>query len=214
MTSKLITPLTIPENWLTLTGLNLPANLPYQDWEGIGEMLSQARRRKELELQALLWAIGDWLAFGEAHYGEKYLQSVQEFGRAEQTLMNLNWVASKINSERRRPYLTIAHHSAVAGLDAADADALLDMAEMENATSADLRRIVSDRKVRDQGKDPDMERAKAALDAAMLALTNVARRQRASMIFKWLIEPLAAVASDEREQFLWALSAACTREVE
>lgn len=208
--SKMISPVTFPENWLTLTGLKLPDDLPYQDWEGIGELLSQARRRKELELQALLWAIGDWLAFGEAHYGEKYAQAVIEFGRSSQTLMNLCWVASKFSADRRHvKNLSIAHHSAVAALPPPDADALLDMAEIDNASSADLRRIVQDRKVRDRGLDPDVERAKDALDTAMLALTSIMRRQRAPMIIEHLIKPLADVAGLEREQFLSAMLKGC-----
>lgn len=210
MTSKMIQTVGFPIGCeLMATGIVLPDGLTFQQWSDIGELLEQARRREELKLFAIQCALGDWVNYGEHAYGEKYAQAIMESGRAYQTLANLAWITSKIEPERRRPHLSIAHHSAVAALPPPDADALLDMAEMENASSNELRRLVQNRKIRDQGKDPDVERAKRALDAAMIALTNVPRRQRAAMIIKHLVEPLAGVAAREREQFLSAMVAGC-----
>ena len=209
MTSKLIVPVAFPEGCnMTLVGLEIPEGLRLDEWQGIGELLEQARRRKEMELQALLWAIGDWLAYGEFQFGEKYLQSIQEFGRAEQTLMNLNWVASKTKPDRRRPSLTIAHHAAVAALPPPEADELLDMAEMENVTSGELRKVVQNRKLREAGKDPDIEHAKIALDTAMEKLSHVPRQIRAQMIVERLIVPLADIDT-KRPLFLEEIGYGC-----
>ena len=59
--------------------------------------------------------------------------------------------------------------------------------------------------MRESGKDPLVERAKAALDAAVVALTRLPRSQRVQLIVEKLIMPLADVAKKEREQFLSAV---------
>jgi len=209
MTSTLIVPVTFPDGCnMTLTGLEIPEGLKYDEWQGVGELLGQARRRKELELQAILWAIGDWLTYGEARYGEKYGQAVQEFGRTAQTLMNLAWVAGKVEPDRRRMGLSHAHHSAVAALPPPDADALLDMAEMENATSTDLRNLVRAKQDRASGKVPEEENARRALERARTALADVNKRHRAQLVIDHLVSPLAAISNPD---FLDAITKGCER---
>ena len=118
------------------------------------------------------------------------ITAILESGRAYQTLANLAWVTSKIEPERRRPNLSFAHHSAVAGLPAPEADELLDVAETENATSTDLRQMVQARRDRNNGKVPEEEAARRILEKAVTALIDVTRSKWAALIVKHLIEPL------------------------
>ena len=203
--SRMIQRVTFPDDCeLTPTGMTIPPGKPIQEWEGIVITINQAIRRKEMELLALKWYRADALNYGEREYGEKYAQAILVTGRAAQTLMNECWTAEKIPQERRRG-LSFAHHAEVAALPASHADALLDMAEMDNVTAKELRALVQDHRMRESGKDPLKERARAALDAARVALEKLPRQVRAQMIVERLIKPLADVAKKEREQFLSAV---------
>ena len=54
----------VPFGELTPTGLSLPENLAVEEWQEVGLALGNARG-------GLMWAIGDWWAFGEHRYGER-----------------------------------------------------------------------------------------------------------------------------------------------
>jgi hypothetical protein len=183
--------------------MTIPPGKPIQEWEGIIEVINQAIRRREKEILALKWYQADALNYGEREYGERYAQAVEITGLAPQTLMNRCWTASKIPLGERREGLSFEHHAAVAALPAPEREQLLDMAEMENATVLDLRRLVQDRKVREAGKNPEEERAKTALEAARVALERLPQSQRVHLIVDVLILPLSQFPALERKQFLY-----------
>ena len=201
MTSKMIRTVDFPPGCeLTLTGLTLAPGLTFEQWTDVGELLTQERGRKELQLFAIQCALGDWINYGERSYGDRHAQAILESGRAYQTLANLAWVTSKIGPERRRPGLSFAHHSAVAGLPPPEADELLDMAEMENATSIDLRQMVQARRDKEDGKIPEEETARRILEKAVTALVDVTRSRQAALIVKHLIKPLT---NDQQQRKLF-----------
>lgn len=120
-------------------GLDLPANLAFEEWQAVGETLQGVER-------SLMWWIGDWLRFGERAYGEKYAQAVDATGKDYQTLRNAKWVAEAVGLSRRRDNLSWAHHAEVAALPASAADRLLNLAEEEGWSRNELRRRVSQAK--------------------------------------------------------------------
>jgi hypothetical protein len=94
---------------MTTTGFALPADLAYEEWCATGHALARVGR-------AIQWAIGDWLNFGEAAYGERYAQAISELGLDYQTVSNYAWVARTFPASSREEKLTFRHHLDAAGV--------------------------------------------------------------------------------------------------
>ena len=113
-------------------GLTLDENLTYDEWKNIG-----------LQLQTMqgsigFW-IGDWLNFGEKHYGETYTQAVEATGLEVQTLMNYKSVTKALQNYRRRENLSFSAHAEIAYAPAEKREELLDQAEKEHLSSREVR---------------------------------------------------------------------------
>lgn len=125
--------LDLPGCVFTPTSLTLPDDLSYDHWERIGRQLQLANL-------AVQWWIGDWLVYGEHRWRQKYAQAVQQFGKAEQTLMNYHFVAKSISPSRRREEVDFSTHAEVAGLDEEDQERILAKAAKEGTTRKAVRR--------------------------------------------------------------------------
>lgn len=91
-------------------GYVLPQGLTYDEWAAEGPTLVRMA-------QSAMWWVGDWLAYGEHHFGEKYVQAVEATGLALSTLKNAQWVADRIPPSERVESVPFSHHRAVASLD-------------------------------------------------------------------------------------------------
>lgn len=107
-------------------------DLSFADWIGQGRKLGLMGRN-------VGWWIGDWLRFGNAVYGERYVRASRVTGYDVQTLMNMVYVASHIEPSRRREGLSWSHHAEVACLSPAEQDRWLDHAEEERLSVRCLR---------------------------------------------------------------------------
>jgi N6-adenosine-specific RNA methylase IME4 len=123
------------------THLSLPPDLSFKDWLALGHQLHLLER-------AHGWWIGDWWKYGEDNagrwkwkYGERkaLVASAEWQGPSFQTCMNAANIARAFETSRRREVLSFTHHAEVCGLDAADADRLLDAAEVERWSAMELR---------------------------------------------------------------------------
>ena len=100
----------LPQSFrLTPTGLEISGNASFEDWLACGRFLHKYN-------ESIHFCIGDWLNYGELHWGETYRQAVLAFGFNVQTLRNDKWVAGRVPSERRKPELSFSHHEVVASL--------------------------------------------------------------------------------------------------
>ena len=113
------------------TALDIPSDLSWEEWEGIGATLDRIAG-------AHMWWIGDWWAFGEHRYGERAAQVTDQ--SKFKTYANAGWVSRQIESSRRREVLSWSHHHAVAALDPEDQDKLLAEAVEKDWTRRDIRR--------------------------------------------------------------------------
>jgi hypothetical protein len=111
--------------------LALPA-LTFEQWVNHGRRLGSIGR-------TVGWWIGDWLRFGNAAYGEKYARASRITGYDVQTLMNMSYVATRIEPSRRRENLSWSHHAEVAALPAGEREAWLNRAEEQHFSVHDLR---------------------------------------------------------------------------
>lgn len=158
MNSALATPtpqnsvalLGIPDCEFTPTQLILPPHLNYDQWERIGRQL-------QLAGLAIQWWIGDWLIYGEHKWREKYAQAIQVTGKAEQTLMNYQFVAKSISPSRRREKVDFSTHAEVASLDEDEQERILAKAANENLSRKAVRREADKTRRAKQPKPEDTE---------------------------------------------------------
>ncbi|HEX8066846.1 MAG TPA: LmbU family transcriptional regulator [Thermoleophilaceae bacterium] len=85
------------------------------------------------------WWIGDWLRYGNARFGERYVRAARITGYDVQTLMNMAYVASRFDSDRRRPNLSFSHHAELAAREEPEQEYWLDRAESERLSVRCLR---------------------------------------------------------------------------
>ncbi len=146
--------------YLTPIGLNLPADLSYDDYVKIGYELAERRKH-------VMWQIAEWILFGERVHGETYAQAVLITGLSEGTLKNYVSTAHRVAEERRRTELHFSHHQEVKALEPAEQEEWLDKAVVNGWNRAELRahlRPVENGKV--TPALPSLEGAARALSAA------------------------------------------------
>jgi hypothetical protein len=117
------------------TGLTITAPLTFAEWESLGAGLQSMHK-------SILFLLGDWLCWGEQRFSEEFSQAIKAKGHAVQTLLNAQWVSSRIEPSRRRENLSWTHHSEVAALPAADQDTLLQQAIDNEWSTRELREAV------------------------------------------------------------------------
>jgi hypothetical protein len=121
-----------PQILVTRVGLQIPADLSYEDWENAGGKLARIS-------DTSAWCLGDWIVHGQERFRDRYRYAVQNAGLDYQTLRNYAWVARKIPQSRRRHRLSFQHHAEVASLDADEQDRWLRQAEANNWSRNELR---------------------------------------------------------------------------
>lgn len=117
----------------TPTGLNLPDDLTFDEWETIGNSL-------EAISVAWQWWYGDWWNFGESRYGQEHAQGLPD--KDYSTKSHAASISRSIEVSRRRLNLSFSHHAEVASLEPDDQDRWLDRAEAEAWSVRDLRDAV------------------------------------------------------------------------
>lgn len=94
---------------LTRIGLQTDSS-SYDDWMELGSLLRQIHG-------SLQWLLGDWIAMGEAIYGQTYDQIAMLTGYETKTLYEYAYVARSIQFSIRMENLSFAHHQLVAGFE-------------------------------------------------------------------------------------------------
>jgi len=116
----------------TPTGLVLPSDLTYEEYEAVGFALSLLKRK-------VTWAIADWIIYGERRFGERYAQACEVTGLAKGTLMNYVSTGLRVPPERRRAGLGMGHHTEVAKLEPQEQIEWLDKAATNGWSREELR---------------------------------------------------------------------------
>lgn len=91
---------------LSQTSFTLRPGLSLEEWIEAGRSL------RALERGIQFW-VGDWMAYGEAHYGEEAFADLE---RQDKTLANWAAVARGVDPARRREDVRFSHHAEVAPL--------------------------------------------------------------------------------------------------
>lgn len=127
---------------VTSTALSLPDDLSFDNWVEYGHGLDRMSR-------AALWWLGDWWAYGNQRYGER-VKAVNGLDWEFQTCANAGWVATQIETSRRREVLPWSHHAEVAALDPDEQERFLSRWEKITA---------------EEGKPPTRNNARAEVSA-------------------------------------------------
>ena len=94
----------------TPTGLVIVQAPTFEQFDIAYQVATQCSR-------ALPWVIGDLLNYGEAAYGERYAQVMDDTGASYKTLQNYKWITSKVCPAQRRADLSFTHHTEVAKME-------------------------------------------------------------------------------------------------
>ena len=105
------------------------------------------------------WWIGDWIRYGTAKWGEKYVEAARVTGYDVASLRNMAWVASRFDVSLRSDKLTWSHHVLLAPLEPDQQRYWLGRATEEGFSVADLR--VALRAVRDVDDREPLDDAQA-----------------------------------------------------
>lgn len=126
----------VPDHiFIPRVGLQLPRQLPFDEWVGIGRQLSA--------LDSLsAWGLGDWLAYGEEAYNGRYRNAIEQTSLDYQTLRNYAWVSRRFSISRRRETLSFGHHAEVASLSEPEQEFWLRKAESLSWSRNRLRQEV------------------------------------------------------------------------
>ncbi len=105
----MLEPYTFGSFTFTTTGLVVKGTPDMDEWAAVGHMLA-------VQVQGLQFMTGDWLLYGERHYGELAAQVIDARNWSDETVRVYRWVAEKVPKDCRREDLTFTHHFVVAGL--------------------------------------------------------------------------------------------------
>jgi hypothetical protein len=106
--------------------------LDQQGWASAGRRLGAIGRGSQ-------WWVGDWIRYGTARWGERYVEAARITNYDVHTLRNMAYVASRFKLSLRRDNLTWSHHALLAALTTDEQKRWLDRASKERLSVADLR---------------------------------------------------------------------------
>lgn len=107
-------------------------DLGQSEWLATGRRLGAIGRCSQ-------WWIGDWIRYGTARWGERYVEAARVTGYDVATLRNMAWVASQFDLSLRSDKLSWSHHVLLAPLGEEDQRRWIDKAVEERLSVADLR---------------------------------------------------------------------------
>ena len=140
--------LSLPENLLSATCLELPAGIPLDQWLEIGRSIGTVS-------EAARWWIGDFLIYGDEQYGQGHTQIFDPESAvwSWETLRQYRWVAERVPQTNRLPpeKLSWSHHRAVAVLEEQEQPGWLQLAIDEKWSVRELKAAIA------QSKEPGEE---------------------------------------------------------
>jgi|tagenome__1003787_1003787.scaffolds.fasta_scaffold20841065_2 hypothetical protein len=170
-------------------GLEIPAELKYEDWVKTGRQLSGI-------VDSSAWWLGDWLVFGKANYADRYQLAIAHAGLRYQTLRNYAWVSRRFTAERRRAKLSFRHHAEVASLVVEEQERFLDLAEREQWTIKNLRSAIRRSRGALPGR-PDAElNARLAFPTGRVRMWREAAEHAGIDFEEWILTELDRAASE------------------
>lgn len=137
--------------------------LDANEWATVGRRIGAVGR-------CVQWLLGDWIAYGNEKFGERYSRASKITGYDTQTLMNMVYVASRFSNSRRREALSWSHHETLAALDPDEQDRWLDEAVRHRWSVSDLRMMLRVARRERRGEIPEESEAEVAPASAPMVM--------------------------------------------
>jgi len=126
-----------PKFVITPTGIEFSEELSFDEWDALGQKLAPVGK-------SIGFIIGDWINYGENHWGERYKDALERTGLAYQTLAQYSYVARKVQFSCRQEKLGFEHHLVVAKIkDSEEQRYWLDMAVKHKLGKRRLRKSIN-----------------------------------------------------------------------
>ncbi|MEI6818076.1 MAG: LmbU family transcriptional regulator [Verrucomicrobiota bacterium] len=126
-----------PKFAITPTGIEFSEELSFDEWDALGQKLAPVGK-------SIGFIIGDWINYGENHWGERYKDALERTGLAYQTLAQYSYVARKVQFSCRQEKLGFEHHLVVAKIkDSEEQRYWLDMAVKHKLGKRRLRKSIN-----------------------------------------------------------------------
>jgi len=118
---------------ITENGIDFTDDLDRDEWDQLGSKIARVAK-------TIGFIVGDWLNYGERHWGEMYAEAMQLTGLDYQTLRDYAYTARRVELSLRNDNLDYYHHKVVAKLKAPeDQKHWLDLAEKHSLSVRRLR---------------------------------------------------------------------------
>lgn len=117
---------------LSRVGWLHPEEMDFSEWVAAGRRFGEIGRGSQ-------WWIGDWLLYGTAQFGERYVEASRITGYDPKSLRNMRYVAAQFDLSLRRDNLNWSHHALLAGLELEERSHWLDRASADRMSVDDLR---------------------------------------------------------------------------
>lgn len=188
-------------------GLDLPRGLRIEQWEELMFAIEVRIGEVAVEADVLQWWLADCINFGEAEYGERYANWINQTKYTYGSLANIAWVGRSVPPEARHPDLYFYHHQAVAPLqDPSVQRAWLDKAIENEWSGRELANEIARARIADEGGDPDLHEAERGVGRAVTALEHVTPALWADVVWERFLAPLRHLcANGDYQEFLGAL---------
>lgn len=121
-------------------GTNLISWIPNHELDA--HQWAAAGRRIGAVGRCIQWLLGDWIAYGNTKFGERYARASKITGYDAQTLMNMVYVALRFPISRRRESLSWSHHETLAAMDPDEQDHWLTEVSKHRWSVSDLRMML------------------------------------------------------------------------
>jgi hypothetical protein len=177
------------------SGLFIPCRLSFEGWRQAGSQIF-------LVANSCAWWVGDWLAYGENFFRDRYEQAIADTSLNYQTLRNYAWVAKKFTMSRRRDGLSFGHHAEVAALTETEQDVWLTRAERFTWSRNELRRRIRATRLANQSQSFHASGKKTKILKIDVTMGSLDHWQHAAErtnygIAEWIIKTLDKAAARE-----------------
>jgi hypothetical protein len=176
------------------SGLFIPGRISFEGWRQAGAQIF-------LTANSCAWWVGDWLAYGENFFRDRYEQAIRDTSLDYQTLRNYAWVAKKFTMSRRRDSLSFGHHAEVAALPETEQDVWLTRAERFTWSRNELRRRIRATHLANQSQSFHERGKKIKILKINVTVENLDRwrhaAERTNYDAEWIIKTLDKAAARE-----------------
>lgn len=160
---------------LTTVGMIVDRPLTLEEWADIGPGIGKGQR-------AFAWSAGDWLAYGEHNFPDKYSQAMDATDLSLGRLRNLKSMCDRVPQHVRNPNLSLSHHESVASFTPAYQKQLLDLAEKFTIDRDTFRQLIAD--IKDGAQIPDGNGDQLVVNPPKVSKDDIVEQAR-HVAFAW-----------------------------